>query len=175
MQKWLGFYPCFCFRTEPKHGCCHQHPYEHSELTVSRTGHCPSAARAAPLASARRDRSFSRGCVPNTRYRLPRPHTGKDAVELCGTGPREPPAAQPRGLCYWTLWQFVTPPQTINVPVPLGEFTGASHWERRGSQEYKTYRKSKMSRKCLLSWKMRCLNTDLLPCCHLPVGRPSSG
>lgn len=50
---------------------------------------------------------------------------------MCGTGPQEPPAAQPRGLCCWTLLQFVTHPQ-INVPVSTGEFTGAFSQGKEG-------------------------------------------
>lgn len=55
----------------------------------------------------------------------------RDGCSVCGTGPQEPPAVQPRGLCCWTLLQFVTHPQ-INVLVSTGEFTGAFSQGKEG-------------------------------------------
>ena len=158
----------FLFQNRPS---CRQHPSKHPELSVLH----PGTARAAPLASASRDRSFSRGCVSAACERLPRRGTMPWHCVAQDHGSHHLPSRGDFAAGHsCNLSPFLRP----TSPGPRVNGQEPSHWERRdwrGLQEYSEHRKSKISRKSLLLWKTRCLNTDLLPCCRLPAGRLSSG
>lgn len=161
---------CFCFRTKASA----------TSITLNtRSRQCPTR-----LADQHSQGCFSRFCKKKSlfcqgmcaKHTLSAPNSfvwGWMNME----GPQEPPAPQSRGLYHWTVLQFVTLPRLTPL-CPWVNLQEPSHGERmdwRGLQEYNEYTKIKISRKCLLLWKTRCLNTDLQPCCHLPAGRLSAG